>query len=85
MVTLHIVSRSQALPDCLRVAATQDEVLLLGDAVAAAGANHGRRLWVLEDDLSSHSKEALAGQAQLTDYAGFVDLVARCQPIVTWH
>lgn len=85
MATLHVISQPEALSDCLAVAVSDDEIILLGDAVKAAFEDHGRRLWGLEEDIAEIKKDTLSEHVKLTDYSGFVDLVARCKPVVTWH
>ncbi len=85
MATLHIVSKRQALADCLEVADTRDEIILLDDAVLGASADPPRKVWALKEDVATYLSQPVSELVQLTDYAGFVELVARCEPVVTWH
>jgi sulfur transfer complex TusBCD TusB component (DsrH family) len=83
MPSLHIVSRSEALGACLEIAAEEDGILLIGAATSCAAGRIGRTVAVLADDLPGGL--APEPDAVLTDYAGFVDLVAAHQPVITWR
>lgn len=96
MPTLHLVSRAPALAACLEVAGADDAVLLLEDGVyagVAAGhaADHGenapaRSLFALEPDVRARGLGGRLGAGiTVVSDAGFVDLVERHQPIVTWR
>ena len=86
MAALHVVNHVAGLESCLAVAATQDTVLLIADAVRAAREPLGRPVHVLGEDVERHELTGrLAEGATPVDYQGFVELAARCQPIVSWR
>ena len=86
MATLHIVNRRSGLTSCLEVAAVDDSVLLIADAVSDAANPIDREIHALSNDLVSRSLTgSIAANVTLVDYAGFVDLVAGHQPIVSWR
>ncbi len=83
MPCLHLVSRAQALAECLSVAADEDSVLLLGKAALLADSGAGRALLVLEDEVPAGLSPT--GSITLIDYSRFVELAATHQPIITWR
>jgi tRNA 2-thiouridine synthesizing protein B len=88
MAALHLVNKASALQACLRVADSEDAILLLEDGVyaAASGVAIERTLHALEVDVAARGLQArLTGDVQLISDATFVALVERHQPIVTWR
>lgn len=100
MAVLHLVNRSpddsRALEACLLRADAGDAVLLIEDGVYAAVGNAsaetlrqaGNRvaLYVLTPDLAARGLEAAAIHPVIApvDYAGFVALTTRHNPIQSW-
>lgn len=86
MAALHLVNHASALPACLARAGADDAVLLLEDGVYAAVTSTSRAVYVLEADVRARGLVArLPAHATVVDDAGFVDLVAAHQPVVTWR
>lgn len=89
MAALHLVNRSRALADCLQIAAPDDTILLIEDAVfraTAALAPPGRALLALQPDVSARGLTGrLAATVTCIDDADFVQRVVDHQPIVTWR
>ncbi len=88
MGTLHLVNHPDALGGCLAVAGVDDEILLLENGVyaAIAGQAPDRPLHALEVDVRARGIGArLAGQVDVISDAGFVVLVERHSPVVTWR
>ena len=98
MPALHLVAASPdssaGLQSCLRCAAEDDAVLLIGNGIygAVAGPFHRSarragvtRWFALEADVAARGMHGhLAESVTLVDDAAFVDLVATHQPIVSW-
>ncbi|HTO56951.1 MAG TPA: sulfurtransferase complex subunit TusB [Pseudomonadales bacterium] len=98
MPALHLVAASPdssaALQSCLRCAADDDAILLIGNGVYGAVAGPflrstrrvGLKRWfALEADVVARGmRSQLAESVTLVDDAAFVDLVANHQPIVSW-
>lgn len=99
MATLHLLSHSpfadSRLASCLRLLATDDALLLCGDAVYAV--QHGTdqcqtlerlpagiALFALEEDLYARGLDALPSRLQAVDYAGFVALCCRYARTNAW-
>ncbi|MBF0096368.1 MAG: sulfurtransferase complex subunit TusB [Magnetococcales bacterium] len=87
---LHTVNKSpfqnNALTDCSRYVQAGDVVLLLEDGVFAAQAGTTQSallekmmeqvtIYALSADLKARAIKALVAGVQVTDYAGFVELV----------
>lgn len=85
MPTLYIVNHGDALASCLEVASPEDSVLLIQDAVEAAAEDHDRTIIALAEDLAQRQIAGLGANVTTTDYPGFVQLVTRHQPIVSWR
>lgn len=92
MPILHIVNCSPtaapALTQCLQRMADGDSLLLIEDgvyAIAAPGDWQGRRVYVLESDMRARglSSTEPAGAASV-DYAGFVELAASHDQVLSW-
>ena len=83
MAALHIVHSVDALASCLELAEDQDAVLLLGEAARLGREDYLRPVLVLEDVFPAEIP--YGDQVSATDYPGFVDLVIRHQPIITWR
>lgn len=87
MATLYIVNKADALADCLPLIAGEDALLLIEDGVYAArnGIGTPGPCHALGEDLEARG---LAGRTasgiEIVTYDGFVDLVERHQPVVTW-
>lgn len=87
MATLHIVNKADALPDCLPLVADGDALLLIEDGVYAActDIDAGAPCHALAEDLEARG---IAGRIrhsiEVLSWDGFVELVERHQPIVTW-
>ena len=85
--TLHIVNRADALARCLPLVAEGDAVLLIEDGVYAAcsAVDSPAPCHALADDLEARG---ITGRIEpavgVLSYAGFVELVERHRPIVTW-
>lgn len=94
---LHTVNKSGsvsgALAACLRFAQPGDCLLLLEDGVYAACAGNiepltktGCKLLVLEPDADARGLLGRLDRAvELIDYAGFVDLAARSDSVLSWY
>jgi tRNA 2-thiouridine synthesizing protein B len=86
MATLHLVNHAGVLDACLQRAHVSDAVLLIEDGVYAATRPLSRPVFVLKLDVQARGlMSRLCDEASLVDDAGFVDLVAGHQPIVTWR
>lgn len=99
MATLHLLSHSPfsdgRLTSCLQVLATDDAIMLCGDAVYALQAGTAQRqalelmpdrisLFALDEDLLARGMEALPSCLQRVDYGGFVELCCRYQRTNSW-
>ena len=88
MAALHIVNKAAAVATCAPLLGEQDAVLLIEDGVYAArdGAAAISRCYVLDSDLEARG---LTGRVNATceviSWDGFVELVERHQPIVSWN
>lgn len=88
MAVLHLVNRSAALPDCLRMAADDDAIVLIENGVygAVAGAAPERPVHALAVDVAARGlRERLGPGVAVVDDAGFVALVEAHAPVVTWR
>jgi sulfur relay protein TusB/DsrH len=59
--------------------------LLIEDGVCAAERNNSRPLFALNDDLDDREMVKPGKNVEVVDYEGFVDLVTRHQPIISWR
>ena len=87
MATLHIVNKAAALTDCLPLLTGNDALLLIEDGVYAARTRIGAPgpCYALGDDLEARGLIGRIGAGvEVVSYDGFVDLVERHQPVVTW-
>jgi tRNA 2-thiouridine synthesizing protein B len=96
-VILHTLNASPAtstFSDCLRVIATGDALLLMGDGVYAAIANtdpstrlqaSGAEIYVLGPDASAAGVNNLVEGATLVDMDGFVALTERFTRQQAWY
>ena len=87
MAILHLVNRTAALQDCLKIAVADDAVLLIEDGVYAARAptETQARVYALgEDVLARGLANRLATGIKLVGYEEFVQLACDHQPIVSW-
>jgi tRNA 2-thiouridine synthesizing protein B len=85
MAALHIVNRFSALTSCLEVAASDDSVLLIQDAVYALTQAPPRVLLAIAEDVRARGLESrLQEDVRLVDYAEFVDLTVTHQPLISW-
>ena len=85
MAALHIVNRHSALASCLEVAASDDSVLLIQDAVYALTQAPPRVLLAIAEDVRARGLESrLQEDVRLVDYAEFVDLTVTHQPLISW-
>ena len=95
MPALHIIASAPdvgaALQNCLRVAAPDDAIVLIGNGVYCAATESfrrvadrslGRRWYALAADVARRGIRV--GSVVEVDDATFVDLVAGHQPIVSW-
>lgn len=88
MSTLHLVNKRAALGACLQAAAENDAIILLEDGVFAAVSVLApqRPVYALEPDVLARGLGGrVAATVRLVDDAGFVALVERHQPVVTWR
>ncbi len=88
MATLHIVNAAAALDSCLPLVGDGDALLLIEDGVYAARRDLqvSASLYVLESDMEARGLPGRIDTAfQIVDYDGFVQLVERYCPIVTWN
>ncbi len=96
MSVLHTLNQSptgDTLPSCLRCLAPGDKLLLLEDAVYAACEPYAATLrasgidcYVLVADASARGiHERLCNTITAVDYAGFVELAARCESVQSWY
>ncbi len=83
MNALHLVSSMEALTQTLLLASAEDAILLMGRAAAGCGGDLPRPVFVLAEDIPADVTPG--AEAASVDYAGFVDLTCRHQPIVTWR
>lgn len=96
-MVLHLVSRSpftsSCLQDCLRLAADEDSLLLIGDGVYAA-LNDARPLqshrfaaiYALADDVASRGLGTSLPQAiEVIDYDRFVSLCCEADRTLSWY
>lgn len=87
MAALHVVNKADALSDCLPLLANGDALLLIEDGVYAACADIDASVpcHALADDLEARGLvNRIANAIEALSYDGFVELVERHQPIVTW-
>ncbi|MFL9813303.1 sulfurtransferase complex subunit TusB [Stutzerimonas sp. VN223-3] len=99
MATLHLLSHSPfsdgRLSSCLRLLATDDAVLLSGDAVYALQGGTAQRhaldlmpdsvaLLALEEDVTARGLDNLPERLQLVSYPGFVELCCRYARTNSW-
>ena len=94
---LHTVNKSGsdsgALAACLRFIEPGDCLLLLEEGVYSACPSSiepirqtGCKLLVLEPDADARGLlERLDHSVELVDYAGFVELAARCDSVLSWY
>lgn len=97
MSTLHVISHSpftdNRLDSCLRLLASDDGLLLCGDAVNALraaslveaslrSAGLQQRLFVLTEDL--HTRAIHSELAQAIDYTAFVELTLKYDKVNSW-
>jgi len=86
MTTLHLIFSAEGLQSCLGIIQPEDALLLIEDGVYAVLGDSATRLHAIEDDLVARGLQDLhADNVQRIDYSGMVELVARHQPIVSWH
>ena len=85
MSALYIVNHASVLAGCVALAGPNDSILLIQDAVLAAATDHDRPVVALQEDLTSRAIEHIGRHVETTDYAGFVELTVRHQPIVSWR
>ena len=85
MGILHLVNQVSALESCRSVARSGDVVLLIEEGVVAAADDQDRPLLVLREDLEARDLRGLGRNVQLVDRNDFVNLVVRCQPIISWR
>ena len=87
MATLHIVNKAAALADCLPLLTGADALLLIEDGVYAArtGIEAPCPCNALDDDLQARGLNGRIGAGiEVVSFDGFVELVERHQPVVTW-
>ena len=87
MSPLHLVVHPDALTSCLEIARSGDAVLLLEDGVyaAATGNVDFAPVYAVRLDLAIRGLAGSPlGEVTAIDYAGFVELCTKHQPIVTW-
>ncbi len=87
MAALHIVNKADALPDCLPLLADGDALLLIEDGVYAvcADIDASTPCHALADDLEARGlMNRIVNAIEILSYDGFVELVERHQPVVTW-
>lgn len=95
MPQLHTVNKSPysdaSLQRCLDLANENDRVLLIEDgvygataAIQAAAQERKLHLCALEDDLRARGM-AISDGIEAVSYAGFVDLAAAADSVVSWY
>ena len=89
MATLHLVNRPAAFADCAVAAAPGDTILCYENGVLACLTSHTAipavAVVALRHDVDAMGIVDLLNDAVgVVDDAGFVDLVARHSPIVSW-
>jgi tRNA 2-thiouridine synthesizing protein B len=97
---LHTVNKSpemsHALDSCLRVVTSGASILLMADGVFAAVCDthsatklaqlSGVRCYALCADVDARGLgELMDPGVELVDYAGFVELSARCHAVQSWY
>ena len=97
MMILHTLSaspHSNVYQDCLRIAAEDDAILLLGDGVygaiegeeaEAALLKCGARLFILSTHARAAGVHTFSHQFTELDMAGFVELTERYPRQLAWH
>jgi tRNA 2-thiouridine synthesizing protein B len=92
--TLNASPSSAAFADCLRLIASDDTLLLLGDAVYGAIIGSAARqaldasgveLCVLHEDATAAGVAKQLGGATLVDINGFVELTERLSRQLAWY
>ncbi len=92
--TLNASPSSAAFADCLRLIASGDTLLLLGDAVygAITGSrarqaldNSGAELCILREDATAAGIAKQLGGATLVDIDGFVELTESFPRQLAWY
>ena len=86
-----------SLATCLRLALAGSDILLIEDGVYAAlsgsefsyliqDALDDKKIYALAEDLAARGLQTaeLIDGIDVIDYAGFVDLVVRCEKVQTW-
>lgn len=91
---LHIVNQSpftsNSLESCLRVAQSNDVILLIEDAVLAVGWAELAKpnkftIYALKSDIEARGlSDKVIAKIKLIDYAEFVELTVQHHPIQTW-
>lgn len=87
MSVLHLVNKAAAFEDCLALMAPGDALLLIEDGVYAARrpAALPDACYALDSDLEARGLLGrIDSRFQAISYDGFVGLVEKHQPIVTW-
>ena len=85
MGTLHIVNRVAALAPCLDTAATADAILLIEDGVYAATQDQPRECFAIDMDIQARGiASRITAETSVINYADFVELTVKHNPIVTW-
>ena len=95
-MVLHTLNQcGTALESCLRALGPGDSLLLIEDAVYAACSGHEQQallqacpavVHALEEDVSARGiRERIDNNVQLSNYKGFVALVANSSNVVSWY
>ncbi|NVD07640.1 sulfurtransferase complex subunit TusB [Vibrio sp. JPW-9-11-11] len=89
---LHIIKSVAALSDAVRLCQTQDELLLVEEAVYAAIPQHSAfhqlkklSVFALKNDLDARGiRHRISPSIKVVDYAGFVELTVKQAKSLTW-
>lgn len=85
MNTLHLIFSLDGLTDCLRVAGTNDTLVLLQDGAYADTGTIAHSLCAISEDAEARGVDTrLADAVRRIDYDDLVQLVETHKPIVSW-
>ena len=85
LMTIHLIQRSIAYESCLKVALTDDTLVLMGEGVMAVLAGAENCLATRTDVIARAVEKRLPDSIQLLSDQELVVLCAQHAPIVSWN